>query len=443
LRRSPAHAAEGQPFTRGKEGVRMKRCFWTFAVGILLFTAVAGAAQRDLIPMDSSQTNHLKAYGLIYHVLARGQKAHWLLNYRGGSFLADASDELEREAHLSGVSVERIGDADASQIDQVIAANNMDDVLLEKAPRVAVYKPPGQDPWDDAVTMVLDYAEIPYDKIWDTEVLGGKLSQYDWLHLHHEDFTGQFGKFYGTYRNVRWYQKKVYEFEKAAHEAGFATVPQHKAAVARAIQAFVGRGGFLFAMCLATDTLDIALAAGDTDIVPPEIDHTPVDPAYQSKLHFERTFAFKDFRVDVNPLTNAFSNIDVNQVNSAARIEPQPFSLFEFSAKYDPVPSMLTQDHVKRNLPGFKGQTTTFNPATIRDSVVILGKEEKTGAVRYLHGDFGEGTFTFYGGHDPEDMNHLVGELPTDVSLFPNSPGYRLILNNILFPAAKKKKLKT
>jgi hypothetical protein len=421
----------------------MKHGLCTAAGALLLAAAVARGATHDLIPMDTSQTNHLKAYGLIYHALARGQKAHWLLNYRGGSFLTDASEEIEREAHLSGITVERIDDGQVSQIDQVIASNNMDDVLLEKAPKVAVYKPPGQDPWDDAVTMVLDYADIPYDKLWDAEVLSGKLSQYDWLHLHHEDFTGQFGKFYGTYRNVRWYQKKVYDFEKAAREAGFATVPQHKGAVVRAIQAYVGKGGFLFAMCLATDTLDIALASLDTDIVPPEIDHTPVDPGYTSKLRFDRTFAFKDFRIDVNPLSNTFSNIDVNQVNSPSRVEPNPFSLFDFSAKYDPVPSMLTQDHVKRNLPGFKGQTTTFNPATIRDSVVILGKEERTGAVRYLHGDFGEGTFTFYGGHDPEDMNHLVGELPTDVSLFPNSPGYRLILNNILFPAAKKKKLKT
>lgn len=415
----------------------------TIVVSWTLSLSVAYSADHDLIPMDSSQSNHLKAYGLAYHVLARGQNVHWLLNYRGGSFLAPASEELQREAQLAGVKVERIGDAQVAEIDAVIASNNMEDVLLEKAPKIAVYTPPGQEPWDDAVTLVLQYADIPFDKLWDPEVLSGKLERYDWLHLHHEDFTGQFGKFYATYRNIRWYQRKVHEFETAAHDAGFATVPQHKGAVARAIQAFVGKGGFLFAMCLATDTLDIALAALDTDIVGTEIDHTPVDPDYASKLRFDRTLAFKDFEIDVDPLTNTFSNIDVNQVNSPARIEPQPFSLFEFSAKYDPVASMLTQSHEKRNIAGFKGQTTTFNPRTIRDSVLILGKEEKTGAVRYLHGDFGEGTFTFYGGHDPEDLNHLVGELATDVSLFPNSPGYRLILNNVLFPAAKKKKLKT
>jgi hypothetical protein len=421
----------------------MNKSLTAMAGGLLLAAAVARGAEHDLIPMDGSQTNHLKAYGLVYHALARGQKAHWLLNYRGGSFLTEASEALEREARLAGISIERITGAEATQIEQVVASSNMEDVLLEKAPKIAVYTPPGTEPWDDAVTMVLEYAEIPFDKLWDAEVLAGKLERYDWLHLHHEDFTGQFGKFYGTYRHVRWYQKKVYEFETAAREAGFNTVPKHKAAVVRAIQLYVGKGGFLFAMCLATDTLDIALAAQETDIVPPEIDHTPLDPDFRSKLRFDRTFAFQDFRIDVSPHTNTFSSIDVNQVNSPSRVEPQPFSLFEFSAKYDPVPSMLTQSHVKRNLLGFKGQTTTFHPAAIRDSVVILGKEERTGAVRYLHGDFGEGTFTFYGGHDPEDMNHLVGELPTDVSLFPNSPGYRLILNNILFPAAKKKKLKT
>jgi hypothetical protein len=412
-------------------------------LAIWLVATAAQAGQHHLIPMDGSQKNHLKAYGLTFHVLARGQKVHWLLNYRGGSFLTEASEPIEREARLAGVSIETLSDRQVAQIDELVASSNMEDVLLEKAPKVAVYSPPGQEPWDDAVTMVLDYAEIPYDKLWDAEVLGGKLEQYDWLHLHHEDFTGQFGKFYGTYRNVRWYQKKVYEFEKAAREAGYSSVPKHKGAVVRAIQAYVGKGGFLFAMCLATDTLDIALAALDTDIVPAEIDHTPVDPGYRAKLDFSRTMAFKDFRVDVSSLSNTFSDVDVNRVNSPDRREPNPFSLFEYSAKHDPVASMLTQCHVKRNLAGFKGQTTTFQPQLIRDSVVLLGKEEKTGAVRYLHGDFGQGTFTFYGGHDPEDLNHLVGELATDVSLFPNSPGYRLILNNILFPAAKKKKLKT
>ncbi len=413
----------------------------------ILWMALLGsgvqAAEYDLIPMDRSQTNHLKAYGLAFGMLERGQNVHWLLNYRGGAFLTGASEQLSREARIAGVTVERIGAAKVRRIDLLIASSNMENMLLEKAPRIAIYTPPGQEPWDDAVTLVLEYAGIPYDKLWDPQVLEGKLADYDWLHLHHEDFTGQFGKFYSSYRNVRWYQKKVYNFEQAAQKAGYPTVPKHKLAVARAIQAFVARGGFLFAMCLATDTLDIALSAGDTDIVPPEMDHTPVDPDYARKLRFDRTFAFKDFRVNTAPYSNSYSDIDVNQINSSDRIDPGPFSLFEFSAKVDPVPTMLTQSHVKRNILGFKGQTTTFNPKAIRDSAIILGKEEKTGYVRYLHGEFGKGTYTFYGGHDPEDMNHLVGELPTDVSLFPNSPGYRLILNNVLFPAARKKKLKT
>jgi len=421
-------------------------------LSLLSWFSVASAGWL-LIPMDNSQTNHLKAYGLTYWALEEPRRYHaeWLLNYRGGSFLIEDRPDVRRRAILMGVSFEPINQGQLDGIKRQMEDENMDSVLLEKAPRVAVYAPPEdspyRDPWDDAVKLALRYADIPFTQIWDKEVLRGDLTtdRFDWLHLHHEDFTGQYGKFYGAYRNVAWYQQRVKLFERAAHEAGFDTVPKHKGAVAMAIRDYVLSGGFLFAMCSAPETLDIALATngGEVDIVAPEIDGTPIDPNYRLKLDFTKTLAFINFRVITNPYIYEFSDIDVQPQGGWGRgAKADYFTLFEFSAKYDPVPTMLTQDHTPV-VNGFLGQTTAFHKRFIKKSVVIMGQVEGTDEVKYIHGNLGKGTFTFYGGHDPEDYQHRVGDPPTQLSLHKNSPGYRLILNNILFPAAEKRKLKT
>jgi hypothetical protein len=356
----------------------------------------------------------------------------------------DNNDAIAREARLRGVSFSVIGGADVSRIHSEIEENNMEMVLLEKAPAVAIYAPPFRDTeaWDDAVSLALDYAEIPYTVIWDEEVLNGELENYDWLHLHHEDFTGQYGKFYGSYRNASWYQKQVAENEAMAKKLGFAKVSKLKLAVAKMIKEYVLSGGFLFAMCSATDSYDIALAAENTDICDAVFDGDPAAPDCQSKLDFSKTFAFENFTLIINPLIYEFSNIDTTPTRPALGPEADYFTLFEFSAKYDPVPTMLTQCHVPV-INGFMGQTTGFNRETIKKTVILLGEMEGTNEVRYLHGNAGRGTFTFLGGHDPEDYTHQVGDPPTKLALHKNSPGYRLILNNILFPAAKKKERKT
>jgi len=425
----------------------------TLIILTLIFTSSA-FAQWLLIPMDKKQTNHLKAYGLTYWTLQapREYRAQWLLNYRCGSFLLVDRQEVRQRALEMEVYFEPISDADWAVIKQEIDNNNMDAILLEKAPKVAVYAPPEnspyRDPWDDAVKLALNYAEIPYTNLWDKEVLAGELETggYDWLHLHHEDFTGQYGKFYGVYKGAVWYQQQVRLFEQAAEEAGYDTVPKHKAAVAQAVQDYVVRGGFLFAMCSAPDTLDIALSTngGEVDIVAPELDGTPIDSNYRSKLDFKRTFAFENFVLETNPNIYEFSNIDNPEPSLNPLTGEEDFVLFEFAAKHDPIPTMLTQDHVGK-VRGFLGQTTSFNKKTIRDTVTILGDIEGSNYAKYIHGKFGKGTFTFLGGHDPEDYRHTVGEgdAPTDLDLHKDSPGYRLILNNVLFPAAKKKPQKT
>ena len=412
---------------------------------LLFFMLVNGAwAQYILIPMDLSQTDHLKAYGIAYWVLKQGINVEWLLNYRGGSFLFTDTKGFRDECTLRGVRFELKNGAQVNQIYAEIESHNMDRVLLEKAPKIAVYTPPTSLPWDDAVTLALDYAEIKYDKIYDREVLDGKLSEYDWLHLHHEDFTGQYGKFWAAFHNQPWYIREQMEAEKLAHELGFKKVSKEKAAVAVEIRRFVKNGGFLFAMCSATDALDIALAAQHTDICAPVFDGDGIDPDYQKKLDFSQTFAFQNFKLITDPSIYEFSNIDVPPSYMPRVRDPETdyFTLFEFSAKYDPVPTMLTQDHVNV-IKGFMGQTTMFREELIKPNVTIMGKIEGTDEVKYIHGNLGKGTFTFYGGHDPEDYTHRVGDPPTDLSLHKNSPGYRLILNNVLFPAAKKKKLKT
>jgi hypothetical protein len=394
--------------------------------------------------MDNSQKNHLKAYGIAYWTLKRDVEVKWLLNYRGGSFLMEHYKAIEEECILRGVSYEIIADARANAILAEIANPevNMETIKLEKAPKVAVYSPKSAQPWDDAVTLVLTYAEIPYDVLYDDEIIGGKLHLYDWLHLHHEDFTGQYGRFWANYKNAAWYQQQVKEFEELAARLGFSKVSQLKLAVAHKIRDFVLGGGFLFAMCSATDSYDIALSAEGVDICESMFDGDPAEPNYNSKINFTKTFAFQNFTLETNPAVYEFSNIDATPIHSRTPQQNDLFVLFEFSAKWDPVPSMLCQNH-EQIIKGFMGQTTAFNKQFIKPDVLIMGENKSLNSARYIHGEFGKGTWTFYGGHDPEDYQHLVGDPPTDLNLHPNSPGYRLILNNILFPAAKKIKQKT
>ena len=417
--------------------------FRIYVFFIAIFICQALNAQKLLIPMDLSQTDHLKAYGITYWHLDKGGTAEWLLNYRGGSFLMDYSDNLATECRIRGVFFEQISNAASSAIlDEVKSENaNMDDIKLEKAPKIAVYAPPGALPWDDAVRLVLDYAEIKHDIIWDEEVMNNKLLDYDWLHLHHEDFTGQYGKFWVNYRNVPWYIQQVALNESMAGKLGFSDVCKLDKAVSKKIREFVAAGGFLFAMCTATDSYDIALATDNVDICDMMFDGTPADKDANSKLDYDQTFAFKDFKLIMDPMIVEFSDIDVGMEN-VNNPDADYFTLFEFSAKYDPVPTMLTQCHVNV-IKGFMGQTTAFKKSLIKNNVTILAMKENSEEVKYIHGNVGRGMFTWYGGHDPEDYMHRIGDPPTDLNLFKNSPGYRLILNNILFPAAKKKKQKT
>jgi len=392
--------------------------------------------------MDGAQSDHLKAYGLVYESIGAGERAEWLLNYRAGSFLLPALPSVERRAALLGVSVEPLSGAALARLRTEIENANMESVPLEKAPAIAVYTPPNSSPWDDAVTLALEYAGIPYDRIWDPEVLAGRLADYDWLHLHHEDFTGQYSKFYLSYAGAAWLSDEVERNRRMAAELGFPSVPALKSEVAERIRAYVAGGGLLFAMCTATETLDLALAAWSTDIAAPFVDGTPPAPDAPERLDWSRTLAFRDAEVVLAPGVSAFSDIDGHQVNTPARLPLGSFELFDFSAKIDPVPAMLTQSH-ERVLPDFYGLTTSFRPERIRPGVTVLAEDPATALVKYLHGSYGKGSFTFLGGHDPEDPQHLIGDPPTDLALRRNSPGYRLILNNVLYPAAKRKALKT
>ncbi len=394
--------------------------------------------------MDPVQKDHLKAYGIAFWILQQDINVEWLLNYRGGSFLVDSHDVIKQECRVRGVTYEDVNADQILTIYGTIEGDNMDVVLLEKAPQIAIYTPPNKQPWDDAVTLALTYAEVPYETLWDEEVLNGKLQEYDWLHLHHEDFTGQYGKFYRNFHTAPWYIEEQQKNEEMAARLGYSSVHNEKKAVALAIKSYVVQGGFLFAMCSATDSYDIALAMGATDGVEAIYDGTPADPQLQQKLDYKQTFAFTDFRVITDPLVYEYSDIDIPPSdNPVARgAERDYFTLFEFSAKFDPVPTMLTQDHVAA-VKGFMGQTTGYRRNLVKKHVVILGEDPASDQVKYLHGNVGQGTFTFLGGHDPEDYQHLVGDPPTDLSLHRNSPGYRLILNNILFPAARKKERKT
>ena len=397
-----------------------------------------------LIPMDEVQKNHLKAYGIAYWILEKEVEVKWLLNYRGGSFMFKHNKALENECTIRGVSYEVIADVRSTAILTEIAnpAVNMDAISLEKAPKIAVYSPKSKQPWDDAVTLVLTYAEIPYTVIYDDEIIGGELHLYDWLHLHHEDFTGQYGRFYRNYKHAAWYQQQVREFEETAERLGFNKVSELKLGVALKIREYVSGGGFMFSMCSGTDSYDIALAAEKVDICESMYDHDPADPQAQQKLNFGNTFAFKDFQLKKDPLEYEFSSIDATPVHLNTPQKVDVFSLFEFSAKWDPVPTMLCQNH-EQVIKGFMGQTTAYDRKHVKSEILVLGENKSLNSAKYIHGKFGNGQFSFYGGHDPEDYQHYVGDPPTDLNLYPNSPGYRLILNNILFPAAKKKKQKT
>jgi len=394
--------------------------------------------------MDLSQTDHLKAYGIAYGVLAEGYNVEWLLNYRGGSFLMAVDEKIATLCRIRGVKFEIIDGAAVASIYAEIEESNMEVVLLEKSPKIAIYTPPNKEPWDDAVTLALTYAEVPYETFWDAEVLAGKLYDYDWIHLHHEDFTGQYGKFYASYRNALWYQQDVAANQEMARKLGFAKVSDLKLAVALKLRDYVAGGGFLFAMCSATDTWDVAIAARNTDIVPAEFDGDPIDHNAQEKLDFDECLAFKDFTVELNPLVYEHSSIDVKPelTGRGFGAEVSYFTLFEFSAKYDPVPTMLTQDHVGV-VKDFLGQCSAYNANCVKPSVTVLATFEGQPIDKYLHGNYGRGFWTFLAGHDPEDYTHFIGDPPTDLNLHKNSPGYRLILNNILFPAAQKKEHKT
>ena len=410
---------------------------------IILTSTSIVAQSKLLIYMDLNQTNHLKAYGITFNEIEFGATADWLLNYRGGSFMLDYTDELALKCRLRGVSFETLTNLEVVDIYSFVQSEdqNMEVIRLEKAPQIAVFVPDGFLPWDDAVTLALDYAEVKYDKIWIEEISKGDLSKYDWLHLHHEDFTGQYGKFFGSFRGAQWYIQQQALYENEAQKLGFKKVSEMEKYIVQTINSFVANGGFLFAMCSATDSYDIALAGMNVDFVDKMYDGDAIDSDVQSKLDFNQTLAFTGFKIELNPMIYEYSNIDIQPLEIGNQNNDY-FTLFEYSAKYDPVPTMLTQNHVNV-IRGFMGQTTMFRKDLIKKSVYILGERAGTNQVKYIHGKFGRGTFTFYAGHDPEDYQHAVGDPPTDLELHKNSPGYRLILNNILFPAAKKKKQKT
>jgi len=411
---------------------------------IFLLFLQLGISQKILIPMDDSQKNHLKAYGTAFWTLQQEINVEWILNYKGGSFMIDSYPEVEKECRVRGISYEIIGAEKTLVIYNEVEVNNMDVILLENAPKIAIYSPPNKQPWDDAVTLALSYAEVPYETLWDEEVFNGSLAKYDWLHLHHEDFTGQYGKFYRNYRTADWYISQQKQFEAMAQKLGFSSVHNQKKALAEIIKNYVANGGFLFAMCSATDSFDIALSVMNVDAAHSVFDGSGINKNLYEEIDYNNSLAFTDFKIITDPMIYEYSDIDYPQSNNVVvrGADADYFSLFEFSAKYDPVPTMLTQNHVPV-IKGFMGQTTGFNRDRIKKHILIMGEDRTTPQVKYIHGNHGQGTFTFLGGHDPEDYQHFVGDPQTDLSLHQNSPGYRLILNNILFPAARKKERKT
>lgn len=420
----------------------MFKCLAPLLFFLLVSSGMKGA--RLIIPMDQAQQDHLKSYGIAYWVLQSGVEVEWLLNYRGGAFMMKNIERIQEECRVRGVTFEVLPDVKVASIKQKIADPEVNKkvVKLQKVPELAVYSPKSKDPWDDAVTLALTYAEIPYDVVYDKEVMQGELPKYDWLHLHHEDFTGQFGKFYRNYRHTSWYQEKVKKNREMAKELGFSKVSELKLGVALKIREYTAGGGFLFTMCSGTDTYDIALSAAKTDICKKMFDGDPADPAARSKIDHNRTIAFEDFKINMDPMQYEFSTIDASQDHDRLSKSQDKFTLFDFSAKWDIVPTILTQNHTEV-VDGFMGQTTAFKKKYIKPDVLIMGETKAVSSAKYIHGTLGKGQWTFYGGHDPEDYKHYVGDPPTDLDLHPNSPGYRLILNNILFPAAKKKERQT
>ena len=415
-------------------------------LGVSLMLSIVSAvatAQSLLVPMDDAQQNHLKAYGLTFNALKAGNRAEWFINYRGGSFLLPDVPDIRKRATLDGITIEPLDEGRLSQIRAEISSSNMDAVTLEKAPKIAIYTPPKSPPWDDAVTLALRYAGIEYTTVWDDDVMNGDLKKYDWIHLFHEDFTGQLNKLYLGFRDAPWFVEQRERNLDAAKRLGFATIPALKKAVAERMRQYVEGGGFLFAMCGATETLELAIAAHNADIAAAYADGTPIDEDVDSRMDWKRAMAFRDVHVEQSPFTNSMSDIDGHQVNVPARRQPLgQFTLFAFSAKFDPVATMLVQNH-RTVIPDYYGVTTSFNKAVIKPGITVLAYEEGAPWVKYIHGDYGKGSFTYLGGHDPEDPQHNIGNAPTDLALHPTSPGYRLILNNVLFPAAKKKELKT
>ncbi len=440
--RKPQRIGDSKDTERGHLDSRMSRSIRLIGPLILLFLTTGNVEGEILVPMDLSQTDHLRAYGLAYGSLQEGWDVEWLLNYRGGSFLLEGSDTLERRARILGVRYEILTPQQTLEIRGVIEENNMETVLLETAPKVAIYTPPNKSPWDDAVTLALTYSQIPFTTLWDEEVLAGQLENYDWLHLHHEDFTGQYSKFYINYRQSDWFLEEVRINEEMAKRTGHKKVSVLKGEVASMIDRYVRNGGFLFAMCSATETFEIALTARGVDIVPSEGDADPPEPNAEEKISFDRGYAFTKFRLEMKAYVNAFSSIDGHRVNTPGRKPLGRFRLFDFSAKFDPVAVMLTQCH-ERVIDDFYGLTTSFNRDVLKDPVIVLAEEVGKPWVKYVHGNIGKGTFTYLGGHDPEDKQHAIGDPPTRLELHKNSPGYRLILNNVLFPGARKVKLKT
>ncbi|HEY0810304.1 MAG TPA: hypothetical protein VGD49_09090 [Longimicrobiales bacterium] len=420
----------------------MRKWFYPAVMLVSILTTVESARAQLLVPMDNAQSNHLKAYGLTYWVLDHKLTAEWLLNYRSGSFLLPDRADIRREAALRGVTITPLTSGQLAQIRGEIEQSNMESVILEKAPKIAVYTPSNSNPWDDAVTLALAYADVPYDKVWDPEVMQGRLKEYDWLHLHHEDFTGQYSKFYINYAGAPWLVAAVQQNDATAKQFNLPNVPALKKAVAEEIRRYVSDGGFLFAMCTATETIELALAAVNVDIAAPFSDGTPIDAQASRKMQWTRTMAFQNADVQVNPGVSSFSDIDGHQVNTPWRQPLGSFTLFDFAPKFDPVPSMLVQNH-ENVIPDYYGLTTSFRKDRIKPGIIVLAQEQGTAWTKYIHGQFGQGTWTFLGGHDPEDPQHQVGDAPTDLNLHPHSPGYRLILNNVLVPAAKKKTLKT
>ncbi len=398
------------------------------------------------IPMDLKQVDHLKPYGVVYNSLMNGINCFWVINYRGGSFVIPYTETSLKLSKESKINFSIIDEDEWNYIVSLTNSENINVILLTKAPKIGLYRVKIQLPYDDAVEIALNYAGIPYEEITDEDILKDqlKIKEIDWLHFDHEDFTGQFGKFYASYRTAPWYINYVSTLNNIARRNNFKSVAEMKKSVALKIKEYIKEGGFLFGMCAGTDTLDIALASLNVDIVPEVFDGTPVDQNFESQLDYGQTLTFKDFNIITDPFVYEYANIDYPNYDINNFSHPKYFYLKEFSAKYDPISAMLVQNHT-REVKEFLGQTTAFKLSKLKEYITVLADYDTAlpGYAKYIRGEVGKGAFCFLGGHDPEDFSHYIGDPPTDLNLAPNSPGYRLILNNVLFPASEKKKRKT